>query len=309
MSVLDEHPGPAGLAREGGGGLGFQIELLYGEHGQCDAQQHHGHGRGAGLVIGAGDLQVDGGGQRVVGAADDHGVGEVRDGLDERHQKGVAQTRQHQRKGHAGEHLPAAGAHVPGGLLQGGIDVFQQALEHHVADGEEGQRLHDDDAPVAVDAVVIYAQQKPGDDAGLAEEHDHGQGQHEGRRHHRQHGDDLEQAAGEPVHADIDLHIGEKETHQGGEDAHHEAHPKGVGDRLDEGGHGEDPVEVRQAEAAVAHKAVHQQDGQRIEDKEGQKGDQHDDGGDHDGIGHQFLPIQRRALALCHGIRPFLSAG
>ena len=34
---------------------------------------------------------------------------------------------------------------------------FEQSLEHHVADREEGQRLDDGDAPVAVDAVVVDA--------------------------------------------------------------------------------------------------------------------------------------------------------
>lgn len=43
--VLDEHPAPGGLARQGGGGFGLQIILLHREHQQRDAQQNHGHGR------------------------------------------------------------------------------------------------------------------------------------------------------------------------------------------------------------------------------------------------------------------------
>ena len=185
--VLDQHPGAAGLARQGSGGLALQVVLLNGEHQQRDAQQHHGHRRRALLVHGAGDLQVDRGGQRIVTATDDHRVGEIGDGFDERHQEGVAQAGQQQRQRHRGEHLPAGSAHVPGRLLHGGVDVLQQALHHHVAHREEGQRLHDDDAPVAVDVVVVDAQHEASDQARLAEQHDHRQGKHEGRRHHGQH--------------------------------------------------------------------------------------------------------------------------
>ena len=115
----------------------------------------------------AGDLQINGRRQRIVGAADDHGVGEVGNGFNECHQKRIAKTRQHQGQRHAGEHLPAGGSHVAGGLLHRGINVLQQALQHHIAHGEEGQRLHDYDAPEAVHAVVIAAQQEAGVDACL----------------------------------------------------------------------------------------------------------------------------------------------
>ena len=298
--VLDEHPGAGRLAGQGGGGLALQIVLLHDEHGQRDAQQHHGHSRRARLVVGAGDLQVDGGGQRVVGAADDHGVGKIGDGLDERHQEGVAQTGQHQRQRHAGEYLPAGGAHVPRRFLQRRVDVLQKSLQHHVAHREERQRLDDDDAPEAVHAVVINAQQEPGDDARLAEQHDHGQGQHEGRGDYRQHGHDLEKAAHKLVHADVDLHIGEQQADESGQNAHQKAHLQRVGNGAGKGRHLENALEDGKTEGAVSHKTIHQQYGQRVEDKQGQKRDQHDDGGDHDGIGHQLFPIQRRALCPCH---------
>ena len=298
--VLDQHTGAGRLTGEGGGGLALQIVLLHDEHSQRDAQQHHGHGRRAGLVVRAGDLQIDGGGQRVVGAADDHGVGEVGNGFDECHQKRIAKTRQHQGQRHAGEHLPAGGSHVAGGLLQRGINVLQQALQHHIAHGEEGQRLHDDDAPEAVHAVVIDAQQEAGDDARLAEQHDHGQRQHEGRGHHRQHGHHLEQSAHEFAHVDIDLHIGEQQADQGRQNAHQKAHLQRVGDGSGKGRHGENALEDGHAEGAVSHKTIHQQNGQRVEDKQSQKRDQHDDGGHHDGIGHQLFSIQCRALGPCH---------
>ena len=303
--VLDEHAGAGGLAGERCGGLGLEIVFLHGEHGQRDEQQHDGHRRCSGLVVGAGDLQIDRRGQRVIGTADDHGVGKVGDRLDKGHEEGVAQTGQHQRQRHVREHLPAARAHIAGGLLQRGVDIFQQALEHHIADREEGQRLDDDDAPVAIDAVVVYVQQKAGDDARLAEEHDHGQGQHEGRGHDRQHRDDLEQASRKFVQPDVDLNVSEEQADQRGENADDKAYLERVCNGAGKARHGKDAFEDGQTEAAVAHKAVHQQDRQRVEDKEGQKSDQHDDGGDHDGVGHQFFPVQRRALASCHRIRPF----
>ena len=56
----------------------------------------HCHGCGTFLIVCAGDLQINGGGQGVVGTADDHGVGKVRNGLDECHQECVAQARQDQ---------------------------------------------------------------------------------------------------------------------------------------------------------------------------------------------------------------------
>ena len=299
--VLDEHPGAGRLAGQGGGGLALQIVLLHDEHGQRDAQQHHGHSRRARLVVGAGDLQVDGGGQRVVGAADDHGVGKIGDGLDERHQEGVAQTGQHQRQRHAGEYLPAGGAHVPCRFLQRRVDVLQKSLQHHVAHREERQRLDDDDAPEAVHAVVINAQQEPGDDARLAEQHDHGQGQHEGRGDYRQHGHDLEKAAHKLVHADVDLHIGEQQADESGQNAHQKTHLQRVGNGAGKGRHLENALEDGKTEGAVSHKTIHQQYGQRVEDKQSQKGNEHDDGGHHDGVGHQFFSIQRRALGSCHG--------
>ena len=298
--ILDEHTAAGGLAGQGRGGLALEVILLHRKHRQRDAQQHDRHRRRARLIVGAGDLQINGGGEGIVGAADEHGVGEVGDGLDEGDEEGVAETGEHQRQRDAGEDLPAARAHVARGLLERGVDVLQKTLEHHVAHGEEGERLHDGDAPEAVDAVVVDAEQEAGDDARLAEEHDHGKRQHERRGDDRQHRDDLEKAADKFTDADVDFDIGKEQAEQRREDADEEADLERVGDGLGKGGHGEDALEDAEAEAAVAHEAVHQQDRQRIENEQSQKGDEHDDGGDHDGIGHQLFPVQRRALRTYH---------
>ena len=173
--IGDEHSCPGRLARQGRGGFGLQIVFLDGEHQQRNAQQHHSHRRSALFVIRAGDLQINGRRQRIVGAADDHGVGKVSDGLNEGHQKRVAKSRKHQRERDGREHLPPGSAHIPGGLLQRGVDILQQTLEHHVAHREECQRLDDGDAPEAIYVVIVYFQQEPGDQSRLAEQHDHGQ--------------------------------------------------------------------------------------------------------------------------------------
>ena len=93
-AVGDEHTAAGCLAGERGGGLALKIVLLHGEHRERNAEEHHRHRRGAGLVVSAGDLEIDGRCERIIGAADDHGVGKVGDGLDERHEKRIAETRQ-----------------------------------------------------------------------------------------------------------------------------------------------------------------------------------------------------------------------
>ena len=266
--VRDEHPFPAGLAGQGGVGALFQIVFLNQEQHQRQAQQHHGHGAGARLVVSAGDLQVDGGGQRVVAAADHHGVGEVGHGFDERDQKRVAKARQHQGQGHGGEDLPPAGPHVPAGFFQRRVDVFQKALEHHVAYGEEGQNLHDGNAVQAVDVAVIDVQQAAGDETAAAEEQDHAQAQHEGRRDHGQHTDHIEEPAHE-AGADvyIHVHIGEQKSQHRGADAHDETQAEGIGKSRAEGAHFQHPAEHGQGQAVVAPNAVDQQHTQGIENE------------------------------------------
>ena len=302
--VGDEHAAAGCLAGERGGSLALKIVLLYGEHRKRDAEKNNRHRRGAGLVVSAGDLEIDGRCERIIGAADDHGVGKVGDGLDERYQKRVAETRQQQRERHAREHLPARSAHVAGGFFERGVNVFQESLEHHVAHGEERQRLHDGDAPEAVHAVIVDLQQEAGDDAGLAEEHDHRKAEYERRRDDRQHGDHLEKPTGEFAHADVHFHIREQQTNQRRQNADKKADFQRVCDGVGKGRYVENALENAEAEPAVAHKAVHQQYGERIENKKREECDQHDDGRYQNGVTHQFLPIQRRALCSCHRRNP-----
>ena len=229
-AILNGCTGAAGLAGQRGSRLGLQIVLLHQEQHQCDGQQHHSHRRcTGGIIAAAGNAQVDGGGQGIVGAADHHRVGEVCHGLDEGHQERVAKAGEHQRQRHRGEDLPAGGAHVAGGFLHRGIDVLQEAFEHHVADREEGQDLHDGDAAQTVDIAVIDLQKGAGDQATAAKEQDHRQGQHEGRRHHgqrRNHIEHLLHNAGADLH--IAVHICEEETDQHRAEAGNEAQQQRV---------------------------------------------------------------------------------
>ena len=196
-------------------------------------------------------------------------------------------------------------AHVARGLHKRGVDVLQKPLEHHVAHGEEGQRLDDDDAPVAVDAVVVDTEQEARDYAGLAEEHYHRQRQHERRGDDRQHRDDLEKSADELVHLHVHLDVGEQQSDERREYTDDEADLQSVGYRAGKGGHGEDALEYIKRQPAVPIEAIHEQYGQRIENKQSQKCYQHDDGGHHYRVSHQLFPVQRRTLASCHSDSPF----
>ena len=267
--IFNEHSGSGCLAGEGCGSFGFQNIFLHQIHSQRDGQQHHSHGSGTFLVKGTGNLQINCSSQGIIGTADDHGVGKVRNGLDEGHQEGIAQARQNQGQGDIGEYLEPGGAHIPGGFLQGGVDVLQKTLEHHIAHREEGQGLDDGDTPEAIDAVIINLQQVPGDDAGLAEEHDHGQGQHKGRRNHRQHGNHLEQSAHEfAPDFHIDLHIGKQQAKDRGENAHGKTNLQCVGNGCTEGMHAENPLENIQCQAGfITVDTVHQQNRQRVENE------------------------------------------
>ena len=146
-------------------------------------------------------------------------------------------------------------------------------------------------------------QQVTGDDARLTEQHNDGQGQNKGGRDDRQHGNYLEQAAHEFT-ADLDIHfdIGEQQADKGGADAYHKADLEGIANGGAEGPHIKDTLENREGEASPIgrDKAIHQQDGQRINDKQSEERNQYDDGSDHDGIGKELFAIQRGALSFCH---------
>ena len=146
-------------------------------------------------------------------------------------------------------------------------------------------------------------QQVTGDDARLTEQHNDGQGQNKGGRDDRQHGNYLEQAAHEFT-ADLDIHfdIGEQQADKGRADAYHKADLEGIANGGAEGPHIKDTLENREGEASPIgrDKAIHQQDGQRVNDKQSEERNQYDDGRDHDGIGKELFAIQRGALSFCH---------
>ena len=108
----------------------------------------------------------------------------------------------------------------------------------------------------AVDVGVLDAQQVIGDQALLAEDHDHRQRQHEGRRHDGQHGDHLEDAA--HLGLDVHVHVGKQEAHDGGAQAADRAQLQRVPHDAEEllgAEQGEVDLEgeVRGTDVAVAH--------------------------------------------------------
>ena len=302
-----EHAGAAGLAGERSGRLSLEHVLLDHEHGERAAEQDDRHGGSTLLVIGARDLQVDGGRERVDVTADHHGVGEVRHRLDHRNEECVAETREDERERDAREHLPARRAHVAGRLLEGRVDVLEQAAKHHVAHGEERHDLDDHDAPVPVDVVVPDAEERTGDKSRLAEEKNHREREDERRRDDREDRDDLEDAREDLCpELDVDLHVGEEQP----DECRGEARCDADLHRVDEGplerGHGEDALEDRERWSALREERVHQQNRQRIENEQRQEYDEEADGGDHDRVSHQLLPVELGALNGGHVLSPFL---
>ena len=61
----------------------------------------------------------------------------------------------HEGKGDASEDVPARGAEVGGGLLEGGIDVGQRGDDVEVHDGVEVKALEEDDTPEGIDAEPV----------------------------------------------------------------------------------------------------------------------------------------------------------
>ena len=111
-----------------------------------------------------------------------------------------------------------------------------------------------------------------------------------------------------PVQAMVQkVSVEKQETDDCREDADGKANLQCVRNGGAEGIHSEDPLENVHGEASfLAIDTVHQQNCQGIQNKQGQKSDQHHNGGDHDGVSQKLLPLQSCALAGSHGrIPPF----
>ena len=111
--VLNQHSYTGSFPGQCSCSLPFQVELLYQKHDHGNHQQHNRHRTGAVLIVCAGDLQVNGSCQRIVTAADNHRVCKVGNGLNERDQERVSDTRQQQRQRDSPEYAHPCCAHVP----------------------------------------------------------------------------------------------------------------------------------------------------------------------------------------------------
>jgi hypothetical protein len=152
------------------------------------------------------------------------GVAEVREHVDGGDEGAAGDAGAAQRPEHVPKHLPAGGAHVVGRVFQIGGDGADDAVDHRVGIGKEGDGLHDPKPQAAVD-VHLQPQQALGDDALDAEEQDVAQGHDKGRRDDGQQRHEAEQSLAGHVQPGDD--VGEEERHRrtgdGGDQGHEEA--------------------------------------------------------------------------------------
>ena len=226
------------------------------------------------LVVGACDLQVDRGSERIVRTTDQHGVREVGDTFDEGNQKCISTSWKHQRQRHRGKYLPTGSTHVARSFLKRRIDVAQKTSKHHVAHGEEGKYLYQCNTPEAVDIVVINPQQIAGNNARLTKEHDDRKRQHKRRRHNRKNRNHLEESTHEAtIKFDIHLNIGKQKADQRSHNTYEKANVKRVKDSRLKSGHRQDARENIECRTVFAYNTIHHKDGKWIENKEYQASD------------------------------------
>ena len=181
MGFLNELPGLGGLAGDCDKALFVDpvfIEKIRDDRRQKQQKRQHGT---LSHIITAGDDVVDLNGEGGVIAADGSRVGEVLQRLDEHQQRAGDDAGEGQGEGNRPEGLPAACAHVAGGILHRGVNGGQNTGERQVSDGKKAHYLNHNQALEAVYAAAGDAQQVFRDQALLAEQKNDGQGQHEGR--------------------------------------------------------------------------------------------------------------------------------
>ena len=186
--------------------------------------------------------------------------------------------------------MPAAGAHVAGGVLHRRVNGGEDAREGHVGDGEEAEHLHHDQAAHAVDVVVRDAEQGVGDQPLPAEQKDDGQAQDEGRRQDGQRGDGLEKALAGHVGAGDG--VGEHIADEGGDHRHDQSQDDGAPEGLQIPGGGEDLRRGGQGEGAgLVGEAEDQHLDQGIDHEQKQEHDDRDDGDQHDRLTRDHLGL------------------
>src|SRR4029453_5415208 len=162
--------------------------------------EEQGERRRAALVeLGAHDREEDLRREHAEAPAEDDGVAEVRDALDEADEEGMGKPRAHQGQRDARERRPGAGREGLRGLLEGRAHTFHHADQHEEGDGGEREGLREPHARQPVDPPRRRHPEAPleelVDETGAAEEEDEAEADHERRGDDRPHGEEPERAA------------------------------------------------------------------------------------------------------------------
>ena len=200
-------------------------------------------------------------------AAQDRGVPELGNGHDEDQERRLEESRRQKRNGDRPEDGRLRGPHVIGALLKVGVQRHQRALDHHVGERDEGERLRNHDAAEAVKLPVEV--QRPGYEAIAAEEDDQRKGEEVRRCDQWNERNDFQRFPEDP---------GSPRGHVGKAEADHEA-DRGIDrpeqERVDQRLViiilAEKVVIVLQCESMGSLDALDQDRGNRVEEKEGEQ--------------------------------------
>jgi hypothetical protein len=278
--------------------------VALGEKGQHRGdQQDNGQGSPTRQIIHPRHLEIDLDRQdREPAPAQDEGISEVRNGLDEKNQEGAGDSGKAEGQRHPPEGLPAGGPQVRRRILQRAAQRLQDAPQGEVGDREEGEDLGQQEAAHPVDGELLEAEELTGDQAVVAEEQDDGEGTDERGRDHREDRRHREERLAGYVGPGQGK--GEQEPDQAAaqrrEDPHHDA----VQERLlDEPASEELPVEP-DGRDPVRDEADREHPGEGIGDEEQQQ--REDDGHPHSQkrlVPEQAQIISRSAAPPCEGLR------
>ncbi len=268
---------PGGLTRNGDVGTASHPVTLDDEGGQGDGEEHQAKTGCQGLIVTAHDGQIDGGGQNVEISPQQDGVAEIRQGFDDRQQKGVGDAGTNQRPDDGAEAAPAGGSQGVARLFQGGIQGLDHPREDEVGHGGEGEGLSHDNAGVAEDEVYPEAQDSRCKPAHLAEHEDNCQTDDEGGGDDGQQGEglhDFPQGEPGPFH-----HQGKGESQGGGEQPHRPRHEYAVFQDPHGGGVGpQGGDEVGRIEPSLHHHTSRQDDAEGKDYKKDQQNRDTQDG-------------------------------
>ena len=258
------------LAAQGGEHLAPDQPPLQGEGAEREDEQDQRQRRRLALVeLRTDDGEEDFGRQHAEVTAQDNGIAEVGDRLDEGHQPGVGEARQHQGPADGAKGLPAVGAQRLRRLLERGADALHDADQDQEGDRRKREDLRQQHPLQAVDPARLRNAEgvfeKLVDHPGAAEEQDQAEADDERRGDDRQHGEHAQEFLGGKIGARHDQGEGQPQQRasargqrrqQEGVPGHAAAPAAGqTGEAPDAGreearGDGAKPVTVRPVEGA-----------------------------------------------------------